>query len=504
MEGSEILLVVDSVYNEKDVEKEEIFGALEAALAMATRKGQKNDMDVRIEIDRDTGKYRTFRRWQVVDDEDPEFFSPEFQMLLSTARDRDPDVQPQEYIEEPMESLAFGRISAHTAKQVIAQKLREAERARVAALYRDQVGTLIMGAAKREDHTGLFIDLGGNAEGFVPREDMIPRENMRPGNRVRAYLREIREETRGPQLILSRTVPEFLIELFKLEVPEVGQGLIEIMGAARDPGLRAKIAVRSNDPRLDPVGACVGMRGSRVQSVSNELSGERIDIIMWDENLPKYVINAMSPASVASIVIDEDRHSIDIAVEEDKQPQAIGRGGQNVKLAGRLLNWHLNVITTQQAEERSDTESRDLLDMFREKLDVDEEVAAILVNEGFSSIEEIAYVPTKELAAIEEFDQNIVDELRNRASDVLLSRAISGDGGGDEDNLPQQDLLEVEGVNETIAYRLAARGICTRTTLAEQAVDDLLEIEEMDEKQAAALIMEARAPWFEEAGDGQA
>lgn len=500
MKNNEVLLVVDSVFNEKDVAREEIFNALETALAVATRKGRDEEMDVRVEIDRDTGEYQTYRRWEVVDDDDPAFISPDYQVLLSAARESKPDIKPHEFIEEPIESLSFGRISAHTARQVIVQKLREAERARIVSLYVDKVGTLVMGTAKREDHAGLYIDLGNNAEGFVPREDMIPRENIRPGNRVRAYLREIREENRGPQLILSRTAPEFLIELFKLEVPEVGQGLIEIMGAARDAGLRAKIAVRSNDPRLDPVGACVGMRGSRVQSVSNELSAERIDIIMWDENLAKYVINAMSPAPVASILIDEDRHSIDIAVEEDKQPQAIGRGGQNVKLASRLLGWHLNVITTQQAQERSDSESHNLLSMFREKLAVDEEVAAILVQEGFSSIEEIAYVPMKELASIEEFDEGIVEELRNRASDVLLSLAISG--GDAKDGVPQQDLLGMDGVDEALAWQLAGLGICTQEALAEQAVDDLLEIEGMDEKRAAELIMEARLPWFEEAESG--
>ena len=495
--NKEILLVVDAVSNEKGVDKKIIFEAIEAALASATRKKHGGEIDVRVSIDRETGDYETFRRWLVVDDEDPEFESPERQMLLSYAqRDYGDAVQIGEYVEQPMESVEFGRIAAQTAKQVIVQKVREAERQQVVEAYQDRVGELIMGIVKRAERNGVFLDLGNNAEGFIPREEMIARESVRPGDRLRGYLKDVRSELRGPQLFVSRTAPEFLIELFKLEVPEVGQGLIDIMGAARDPGLRAKIAVRSNDPRLDPVGACVGMRGSRVQTVSNELAGERVDIILWDDNPAQFVINAMSPAEVQSIVVDEDSHSMDIAVAEDKLSQAIGRSGQNVKLASQLTGWELNVMTTSQAEEKSEEEAKALVATFMEQLDVDEEVAVILVQEGFSSIEEVAYVPESELLEIEEFDEDIVQELRGRARDALLTRAIAS-----EEELtahePAEDLLTMDGMTRELAYELAARGITTMEDLAEQAVDDLLDIEGLDEEKAAQLIMTARAPWFE-------
>ena len=495
--NKEILLVVDAVSNEKGVDKSIIFEAIEAALASATRKKHGGDIDVRVSIDRETGDYETFRRWLVVDDEDPGFESPERQMLLSYARrDYGDGVEVGDYVEQPMESVEFGRIAAQTAKQVIVQKVREAERQQVVDAYSDRVGELVMGIVKRVERSGVFLDLGNNAEAFIPREEMIARESVRPGDRLRGYLKEVRSEMRGPQLFVSRTAPEFLIELFKLEVPEVGQGLIDIMGAARDPGMRAKIAVRSNDPRLDPVGACVGMRGSRVQTVSNELAGERVDIILWDDNPAQFVINAMSPAEVQSIVVDEDAHSMDIAVAEDKLSQAIGRGGQNIKLASQLTGWELNVMTVEQAEEKSEEEARALVNTFMEQLDVDEEVAAILVQEGFSSIEEVAYVPESELLEIEEFDEGIVAELRGRARDALLTRAIASEEvlGANE---PAADLLEMEGMNRELAYELAAHGVVTREDLAEQAVDDLLEIESLDEETAAQLIMTARAPWFE-------
>jgi len=495
--NKEILLVVDAVSNEKGVDKSIIFEAIEAALASATRKKHGGDIDVRVSIDRETGDYDTFRRWLVVDDEDPEFESPERQMLLSYAqRDYGDSVEVGDYVEQPMDSVEFGRIAAQTAKQVIVQKVREAERQQVVDAYIDRVGELVMGIVKRVERSGIFLDLGNNAEAFIPREEMVARESVRPGDRLRGYLKDVRSEMRGPQLFVSRTAPEFLIELFKLEVPEVGQGLIDIMGAARDPGLRAKIAVRSNDPRLDPVGACVGMRGSRVQTVSNELAGERVDIILWDDNPAQFVINAMSPAEVQSIVVDEDAHSMDIAVAEDKLSQAIGRGGQNIKLASQLTGWELNVMTVEQAEEKSEEEAKALVNTFMEQLDVDEEVAAILVQEGFSSIEEVAYVPESELFEIEEFDEGIVAELRGRARDALLTRAIASEEvlGANE---PAADLLEMEGMNRELAYELAARGVVTREDLAEQAVDDLLEIESLDEETAAQLIMTARAPWFE-------
>jgi transcription termination/antitermination protein NusA len=494
--SKEILLVVDAVSNEKGVDKEVIFEAIEAALASATRKKHAGDIDVRVQIDRKSGDYETFRRWHVLDDEDPEFESPARQILVSYARQTHPDISIGQYIEKPIESVSFGRIAAQTAKQVIVQKVREAERAQIVEAYRDRVGELVMGIVKRVERSGLYVDLGSNAEGFIPREEMIPRESTRSGDRLRGYLTEVRAEPRGPQLFLTRTAPEFLIELFKLEVPEVGQGLIEIMAGARDPGLRAKVAVRSHDPRLDPVGACVGMRGSRVQSVSNELAGERIDIILWDENPAQFVINAMSPAEVLSIIVDEDKQSMDIAVDEDKLSQAIGRGGQNVRLASQLTGWELNVMTEGQAEEKSEAEGRQLQELFMQQLDVDQEVATILAQEGFSSVEEIAYVPPKELLEIEEFDEEIVEELRGRARDALLAQAIRSEEELEAPE-PAQDLLDLEGMDARLAFQLASRGVCTMEDLAEQAIDDLLEIDGMNSERAAALIMTARAPWFQ-------
>ncbi|MGD8808088.1 MAG: transcription termination factor NusA, partial [Gammaproteobacteria bacterium] len=389
------------------------------------------------------------------------------------------------------------RIAAQTAKQVIVQKVREAEREQIVEEFQDRVGELLSGIVKRVDRNGAYIDLGGNAEGFIPREDLIPREPIKPQDRIKSLLREVRSEQRGPQLFLTRTSPQFLIELFKIEVPEVGQGLIEILGAARDPGLRAKIAVRSNDSRIDPVGACVGMRGSRVQAVSNELAGERVDIILYDENPAQFVINAMSPADVLSIVVDEDVHSMDIAVDEEKLSQAIGRGGQNIRLASELTGWELNVMTESDAEEKSEQEARALVESFMKDLDVDEEVASILVQEGFSSLEEVAYVPGSELLAIAEFNEDIVNELRARARDVLITQAIATEEELDQSE-PAQDLLDLEGMTESLAYVLASRGIVTREDLAEQAVDELEDIDELDEEAAAKLIMAARAHWFEE------
>ncbi|WP_297527881.1 transcription termination factor NusA [Thiohalobacter sp.] len=495
--NKEILMVVDAVSNEKGVDKEVIFEAIEAALASATRKRHGGEIDARVKIDRETGDYETFRRWLVVDDEDENFESPERQVLYTRAQQLKPGIQVGEYIEEPIESVEFGRIAAQTAKQVIVQKVREAEREQVVEAYKDRQGELVTGIVKRVDRGNVFLDLGGNAEAFIPREEMIPRESVRPGDRLRGWLKEVRSEPRGPQLFVSRTAPEFLIELFKLEVPEVGQDLIEILGAARDPGMRAKIAVRSLDPRIDPVGACVGMRGSRVQAVSNELAGERIDIILYDDNPAQFVINAMSPAEVVSIVVDEDAHSMDIAVAEEQLSQAIGRGGQNIRLASQLTGWTLNVMTVAEMEEKAEREAQELQQMFMEQLDVDEEVAAILVQEGFSSIEEVAYVPAAELLEVEEFDEGIVEELRGRARDVLLTRAIQS-----EEQLaevaPAQDLLELEGMDRDLAYKLAARGVVTQEDLAELAVDELMEVEGMDEERAAQLIMAARAPWFAE------
>ena len=492
-------MVVDAVSNEKGVDKEVIFEALEAALASATRKKFGEEWDVRVAIDRKSGDYETFRRWKVFADDSKELEAPERELRLEDARDIDPNAEPGGYVEQPMESVGFGRIAAQQAKQVIVQKVREAERAQVVDAYKDRVGQLVSGVVKRVDRNGIYVDLGSNAEGFVPRTDMIPREQVKPQDRIKALLKEVKkatEQTRGPLLFLSRTAPEFLIELFKLEVPEVGQGLIQILGAARDPGVRAKIAVRSNDPRIDPVGACVGMRGSRVQAVSNEIAGERVDIIPYDANPAQFVINAMSPAEVMSIVVDEDKHSIDIAVAEDKLSQVIGRGGQNIRLASQLTGWDLNVMTESDAEAKSESEARELVQTFMKQLDVDEDVATILVQEGFSTIEEVAYVPQGELMAIQEFDEEMVKELRNRARDVLLTQAIASEETLDE-SMPADDLLLLEGMSPDLALALARRGVRTREDLAEQSVDDLADIEGLAAEEAGRLIMTARAPWFE-------
>jgi N utilization substance protein A len=496
--NKQILEVVEAVSNEKGVAREIIFEALEAALASATRRKHGDDIDVRVEIDRKTGEYKTFRRWKVFADDSNELEFPERELRLDDAKDVNPAAEPAGFVEVPMESVAFGRIAAQTAQQVIVQKVREAERAQVVDEYKDRVATLVSGIVKRVDRHGVYVDLGGNAEGFIPREHMIPRELVRPQDRLKALLREVRSEPRGPQLFLSRTSPDFLIELFKLEVPEVGQGLIQILGAARDPGARAKIAVKSLDPRIDPVGACVGMRGSRVQAVSNEIAGERVDIIPWVDNPAQFVVNAMQPAEVTSIVMDEDAHSMDIAVSEDRLSQAIGRGGQNVRLASELSGWRLNVMSEQQAAERSDEETGQLREMFKRLLDVDEDVSNVLVQEGYSSIEEVAYVPASELLSIEEFDEEMVEELRNRARDVLLTQAIASEEKIDESG-PAEDLLAVEGMDKELAYELASRGIRTRDELAEQSLDELEAVPGLDPERAGQLIMAARAHWFESA-----
>ena len=495
--SKEILTVVEVVSNEKGVEKDVIFGAIEAALASAAAKKHEEDIDARVQIDRKTGEHETFRRWMVFEDESTELEFPDQELRMIDAVDIDENATPGEYVEVPIDSVEFGRISAQMAKQVIVQKVREAERDQVTDEYKDREGELLSGLVKRVDRNGAYIDLGGNAEGFIPRENLIPREAIRMHDRVKALLAEVKDEPRGPQLILTRTSPQFLIELFKIEVPEVGQGLIEILGSARDPGLRAKISVKSNEPRIDPVGACVGIRGSRVQSVSNELAGERVDIILWNDNPAQYVINAMSPAEVISIVVDEDAHSMDVAVDEEKLSQAIGRGGQNIRLASELTEWELNVMTEVDADMKSEQETRGLIELFTGQLDVDEEVALILVQEGFASVEEVAYVPASELMQIEEFDEDIVDELRNRARDVLLTQAIVAEEII-ENAEPAEDLLELKGVTKTLASKLASKGVITREDLAELASDDLIEIHDMEKEKADALIMEARSHWFDE------
>ncbi|MFW6339305.1 MAG: transcription termination factor NusA [Wenzhouxiangella sp.] len=498
--GKEILQVVDVVSNEKGLAKETIFEAIEAALASAAKRRHPEDIEVRVEIDRSSGDYEAFRRWEVLsdDEEEAELESADRQIRLSEAREHDPELEVGDFIEEPMEPPEFGRIAAQAAKQVIVQRVRQAEREQVVEAYSDRVGELIHGQIERMERGGIVLDLGENAKAFIPSRHTIPGETARPKDRLRGYLYEVRPDQRGPQLFVSRTMSEFLIELFKLEVPEINQGLIEIKGAARDPGRRAKIAVHALDDRTDPIGACVGMRGSRVQAVSNELAGERIDIILWNENPAQFVINAMAPAEVHSIVVDEDSRSMDIAVEEDNLSQAIGRGGQNVRLASELTGWQLNVMTVDEAEQKSESESRSVLEMFMTKLDVDEELASILVAEGFTNVEEVAYVPESELLGIEEFDEGIVAELRQRARDALLTQMIVSEEQLEE-HRPEQDLLDLEGMTDTLAFRLAERGIRTRDDLAECAVDELEDVEDLAPELAAELIMKARAHWFAEA-----
>lgn len=495
MNSKEILMVVDAVSNEKGLDRETIFTAIEAALATASKKLNDRDIDVRVAIDRKTGEYTAFRTWEVLEDDSEEFEDPDTQIKLSYARKINPEIQVGEFIEEPMEAAAFGRIAAQAAKQVIVQKVRDAERARVVDNFRDRIGELVMGVVKRLDKGNLILDLGENVEALVTRDMMIPREAVRPGDRLRGYLQDVRAEMRGPQLFVSRTAPQLLIELFKLEIPEVGEGLIDIVGAARDPGSRAKIAVKSNDPRIDPVGACVGMRGSRVRAVSNELADERVDIILWDENPAQFVINAMSPAEVVSVVVDEEKHVMDIAVDEEQLSQAIGRGGQNVRLASELTGWTINVMSDVQLSEKNEQEGQAAQQLFMAQLDVDEEFANILVQEGFTSIEEIAYVPLEEMMAIEEFDEDTVMELRNRSKDVLLTKALVQEEALEEKK-PADDLLNMEGMDQHLAFVLASRDVITMEDLAEQSVDELMDIEGMDEERAGKLIMTAREPWF--------
>ncbi len=492
--SKEILLVVDAVSHEKGVEKGIIFEAIESALATATRKKHGEDIGVRVSIDRETGDYETFRQWQVVDIDDPDFEGPVKQILLPAAQEINPDIQIGEYIEEPIESVKFGRIAAQTAKQVIVQKVREAERGKVVEAFIERKGELISGVVKRNEKGNVLIDLGGHAEGVILREDLIPRESLRSGDRVRGYLREVRSEARGPQIFISRVAPELLIELFKLEVPEVGEGLIDIVSAARDPGMRAKIAVRGNDSRIDPVGACVGMRGSRVQAVSNELGGERVDIIVWSDNPAQFVVNAMSPAEVVSVVVDEEAGSMDVAVAEDQLSQAIGRGGQNVRLASELTGWTINVMTEAQAEEKNEAETASIISLFTDGLGVDEEIAGILIEEGFTTMDEVAYVPESEMLAIEEFDEAIVAELRQRAREYVLTKAIAEEEV--DEGITQDDLLQMEGISQELADKLANHKIYSMEDLAEQATDDLVDMIGVDKEEASKLIMKAREPWF--------
>lgn len=486
----EILLVVDVMAREKNVPKDVIFSALELALASATKKRFHEDVDVRVEVDRDTGDYASFRRWHVVADEAVEF--PEREIGLSDAKDRNSDVQLDDYIEEPLEPIEFGRIGAQAAKQVILQKIREAEREQILNDFLARKEYLVTGVIKRMERGSAIIE-SGRIEALLPREQMIPKENLRVGDRVRAYLAKVERGGRGPQLILSRIAPEFLIKLFELEVPEIEEGLLEIKAAARDPGARAKIAVKSNDQRIDPIGTCVGMRGSRVQAVTGELAGERVDIILWSPDPAQFVINALAPAEISSIVVDEEKHSMDVVVDGEQLAQAIGRSGQNVRLASELSGWNLNIMTVEEAQQKSEEEAVGIRTLFMQRLDVDEEVADILVQEGFSTLEEVAYVPLSEMLEIEAFDEETINELRSRARNALLTEAIASE---EKIGNVSEELLSMEGMDNETARILASKGVTSMDALADLAVDDLVEMTGMEEERAKQLIMTARAPWF--------
>jgi len=488
----ELLMLVDALAREKNVEKDIVFGALELALASATKKRFKDDVDVRVEIDRETGEYKSFRRWQIVTDNDHEI--PAQQIALTDAHERDPNLQINDFVEEPLEPVEFGRIGAQTAKQVILQKIRDAEREQILNDFLQRKEFIVTGAIKRMERGNAIIE-SGRIEAALPKDQMIPKENLRIGDRVRAFLLKVDRNNRGPQLILSRTVPEFLIKLFEMEVPEIEEGLLEIKAAARDPGSRAKIAVKSNDPRIDPIGTCVGMRGSRVQAVTAELAGERVDITLWSPDPAQFVINALAPAEVSKITVDEESHSMDVVVDEENLAQAIGRNGQNVRLASELSGWELNIMTEEESLKKNEVESATVRKLFMERLDVDEELAGILIQEGFTTLEEVAYVPINEMLEIESFDEDTVNELRSRARNALLVEAIAS-----EEHVENvaSDLLTLEGMDNETARVLAAKGVTTQEDLADLAVDDLVELTGIDAERAKQLIMTARAPWFAE------
>lgn len=490
----EILMVAEAVSAEKGVAEDIIFEAIELALATAAKKRYDEEADIEVSIDRESGEYVTRRRWLVVPDTELALLGTQF--TTQEAVEVDTSLVPGDVHEEVIENADFGRIAAQTAKQVIVQRVRDAERAQIVDLYRERIGELLAGIVKKVTRDNVIVDLGNNAEGLLPRGELVGRETFRINDRVRAILTEINTESRGPQLLLSRACKEMLTELFKIEVPEISEGVIQIRAAARDPGSRAKIAVKTGDQRIDPVGACVGMRGSRVQAVSNELDNERVDIILWDDNPAQLVINAMSPAEVESIVVDEDSDTMEVAVAEDNLAQAIGRGGQNVRLASDLTGWTINVMSTDEAVERQEAEAVEIIETFMNALDVDEDVAVVLVEEGFTTLEEVAYVPLEEMMGIEGFDEEISEELRARAKDALLTLAIASEEKLDVE--PAEDLLTMEGMDRHLAFVLASRGIVTMEDLAEQGVDDLMDIEEMTEERAGELIMTARAPWFAE------
>ena len=495
--NKEILLVVHAVSNEKAVPREKVFQALETALATATKKKYEGEIEVRVEIDRKTGDYDTYRRWVVIADQ-AAMENPYAEITLEAAQIEQPEIQIGEYVEDQIDSVTFDRITTQTAKQVIVQKVREAERSQVVDQFKDKEGTIISGVVKKSNRDNVILDLGSNAEAVIFRDDMLPRETFRPGDRIRGLLYAVRPEARGSQLFVSRSSPDFLKELFRIEVPEIGEEMIEIMGAARDPGSRAKIAVKTNDRRIDPIGACIGMRGARVQAVSAELSGERADIVLYDDNPAQYVINAMAPADVACIIVDEDNHTMDIAVEAANLAQAIGRNGQNVRLASQLTGWELNVMTVEDMRAKHQAENDRILTLFTSTLDIDDDFASLLMEEGFSTLEEIAFVPVNELLAIDGLDEDMVEELRKRAKDALTTKALAKEESF-EGVEPSEELLNLNGLGREMAYALAARGIGTLEDLAEQGIDDLADIEGLTAEKAGELIMAARnICWFGE------
>ena len=492
MQGRELLLMVDALAREKNVPRDVVFAALESALASAMKKRYKDEVDIRVAISRDDGTYRGFRRWQVVPD--GELDDHDLQIILTEARKQNPDIQLEDFIEEELEEIELGRIGAQAAKQVILQKIRDAEREQIINDFLARGDSLLSGTIKRVDREGAIIE-SGRIEARLPRDQMIPKENLRNGDRVRAWVSRINREGRGPQLFLSRTAPEFIMKLFELEVPEIEQGLLQIRAAARDPGVRAKIAVHTSDSRVDPIGTCVGVRGSRVQAVTQELAGERVDIVLWSEDPAQFVIGALAPANVTSILVDEERHVMDVVVDEDNLALAIGTGGRNVRLASELTGWQINLMSAEESEKKQEDERAAIRAVFMERLDVDAEVADILIDEGFTGLEEIAYVPLEEMLEIEAFDGDTVNELRERARNALLTQAIATE---EKLNETADDLLSLEGMDRELAVKLAEANVRTRDDLAELAVDELIEITDLDEERARALIMKAREHWFVE------
>jgi N utilization substance protein A len=494
----EILLLVDALAREKNVNRDVVFGALEMALASATKKRFTEDVDVRVEIDKNTGDYKAFRRWHVLPDDTPEWNTAQM-LSLEEAQDRKPDAKMDDYLEEPIEKIPFGRIGAQTAKQVILQRIRDAEREQILNDFLGRGDELVTGSVKRMERGNAIVE-SGRLEALLPREHMIPKENLRVGDRVRAWVMKIDRGARGPQLVLSRTAPQFIMKLFELEVPEIEERLLEIKSAARDPGVRAKIAVHTNDRRIDPIGTCVGMRGSRVQAVTQELAGERVDIVLWSADPAQFVIGALAPAEVSSILVDEEKHAMDVVVDEENLAIAIGRSGQNVRLASELTGWTINLMTEEESNKKQAEESTRVRELFMQRLDVDEEVANILIQEGFSTLEEVAYVPINEMLEIEAFDENTVNELRSRARNALLVQAIASE---EKVQGVDQNLLQLEGMDTQLAAKLAEGGVKTRDDLADLAVDELSEMTGIEEERAKSLIMAARAHWFEQDGQAQ-